>query len=62
MCTSSDAHELNHECARQNEYPYFISAIKHIHVSYFDSNTIVLLQCAALVFFGKAYVDRMSSG
>jgi len=29
---------------------------------YFDSNTTVPLQCDALVFFWKAYVDRMSFG
>jgi len=29
---------------------------------YFDSNTTVPLQCTALVFWGKAYVDKMSFG
>jgi len=33
IAVSSGAYKLNHECARnythQNEYPYFITAIKH---------------------------------
>ena len=32
-----------------------------VQMFYFDSNTTVPLQCAALVFW-KAYVDRMSFG
>ena len=56
MRTSSGAYELNHDCAiitHQNEYPYFINAIKHgyIILFYFDFNTTVPLQYVALVFW-----------
>ena len=50
MGTSSGAYELR---VRRDK--------TRVKMFYFDSNTIVPLQCAALVFW-KAYVDRMSDG
>ena len=41
MGTSSGAYELNHECdsTHQNEYTYFISAIKHGYKCFITSPT-----------------------
>ena len=46
-------------------YNETISKIIRVPMFYFDSKTarpIVPLYCAALVFFGKAYIDRMMFG
>ena len=66
MGTSSGAYELNHECAsmsdlitRTKRVPIFYYHDKpRVQMFYFDSNTIVPFQSAALVFFGK----RMLTG
>ena len=62
--TSSGAYELNHELQTPERVPIFHYREKtRIQIFYFDSDTTVPLQCAALVcVFWKAHVDRMSFG
>ena len=56
MGTSSGAYELNHAPERV-PICYYRDKTR-VQISYFDSNTTVHLQCAALAFFGK----RMLTG
>jgi len=49
MGTSSGAYELNHECTRTSTHTLFRDKTR-LDMFYFDSNTTVPVQCAALVF------------
>ena len=51
MGTSSGAYELKHAPERV-PICYYRDKTR-VHISYFDSNTTVHLQCAVLAFFGK---------
>ena len=50
MATSSGVYELNHECPPERLPIIYSRGKTRVHMFYFDSNTTVPLQCAALVF------------
>ena len=51
MGTSLGAYELNHECAPERVPIFYYRDKTQVQMFYFDSNTTIPLQCAALVVF-----------
>ena len=62
MGTSSGAYELNHECTTTSTHT-LVRDKTRLHMFYFDSNTTVPVQCAALVFLESvSWQDDCSLG